>query len=120
MVHTGAKLGGSARLPRRQWLRAARRAHNPLLRPPSRADRLAVASAVLLALVAALAVALGTWHVYSDGVVSEARQAAERTEVPATVTATSELSSLAGYPLAAVPVGSLPVTYLWNGQERDG
>jgi hypothetical protein len=96
-------------MPGRAWLREARRTSNPLLRRPTRQERVAVLAAVVLAAVFASLAGLAVASVYAQGVHDEVAQRLDRQPVTATVETAPDP---AGVLLQSSAYGV--VTYSWK------
>ena len=103
--------------PGRLWLREARRTGNPLLRRPTRAERLVAGAGLSLLALTAIGVILFSLRVFVDGRSVEGRQAASRTTATATVD--SQPITVTMGPQSALPAFA-SVTYLWHGSPRSG
>jgi hypothetical protein len=98
----------------RSWRRLARQTHNPLLRQPTRPERLVKRVALALLAAVTLATAFGCVLVYRSGAAAEQAQG-ERRPVKVTVVRQVE-STMSGatYPTEAL----LEVTYRVDGESR--
>jgi len=102
--------------PRQEWLRVARQTGNPLLRLPSRRERI-VRRLVWWALVlVGVAVVGGCLLVYTSGTATERAQA-DRRSVTVTVVGSRESSTTGNVYLSDA---LLRVTYEVNGESREG
>jgi hypothetical protein len=100
----------------RAWMREALRTRNPLLRRPSRVERIVAALGLAALALIGVGVFAITWNVYADGGAQERGQAGGRSAISATVDSQPS-PSLIGVQ------GTIPafasVTYLWQGLDRD-
>jgi hypothetical protein len=98
-------------------MREALRTQNPLLRRPSRVERIVAVLGLAALAVMGVGVFAITWNVYAVGGVQERGQAAGRSEISATVESEPTPSLIGAQ-------GTIPafasVTYLWQGLDRDG
>lgn len=101
----------------RAWLREARRTHNPLLRRPTRRQRIIALTGCSLLVLGVIGTIVMTVLVFRAGSTAERVQARERTSVIATVQGSADPKLVGERYLSG---SDFLASYSWKGATRQG